>query len=82
MNGGYQVFDLQGANITIDGVQIEGIYKFLKEHKKPVILENLVVNGSKMGSVYCGLKIGRIIEISTIDGIRLSVEPDDLVIKV
>ena len=82
MNGGYQVFDLQGANITIEGVKIEGPYKFLKEGKKTVILENLVVNGSKRGSVYCAVKIGMSIDVSTIDGIRLSVDPDDNVIKV
>ena len=82
MNGGYQIFDMQGANITIEGVKIEGFYKFLKESKKTVILENLVVNGSKMGSVYCAVKINRSIDVSTIDGIKLSVDPDDLVIKV
>ena len=82
MNGGYQVFDTQGANITSEGVKIEGIYSFLKKHKKVVILENLVVNGSKMGSVYCAVKVLNMIDVSTIDGIRLSVDPDDLVVKV
>lgn len=82
MNGGYQVFDMQGANITIEGVKIEGIYKFLKEHKKAVILENLVINGLEKGSVYCGVKNGNSIEVSTFDNIKLSVDPDDLVIKV
>lgn len=82
MNGGYQVFDLQGANITSAGVKIEGLHEFLEGRRKVVILENLVLDGSEKGSVVCGVVNGEPVTLKTVEGFSITVTFEDLVTKV
>ena len=82
MNGGYQVFDLQGANITSAGVKIEGLHEFLEGRKKTVILENLVIDGEEKGSVFCGILNEEPIQVTSIEGYQLTITSEDLVSKI
>ena len=82
MNGGYQVFDLQGANITSAGVTIEGLYKALVERRKPVILENVVIDGEKKGSVFSGVLNENPVEVITSEGVNFTVTTEDIVTKI
>ena len=82
MNGGYQVFDLQGANITSSGVKVEGLYEFLKGRRKVVILENLVIDEEEKGSVVCGVVNGEPITLKTVEGFNITVTSQGLVTKV
>lgn len=53
MRGGYKIIDLQNINITTTEVTIDNLYESIESnYRKPLLLNNLVINGSELPNVY------------------------------
>lgn len=52
-NGGYQIIDFRGANLTTEGVTVPGVFAAIEgNYRKPTLASGLVVDGKEYADTY------------------------------
>lgn len=79
MKGGYQIVDLQNANITDTATVIPGLYALIEGTRKQILLSNIQVSGTEYHDTFVNPSVSPNKFIFTTDLFIINIDNNDKV---